>query len=1126
MLIMSKANTSKKLRVPSALLLVVCLISTLVPWLALPTPVKSAPVVEVIVDNAQANNTGLSAVIRETGDGSGTWGLTTTNVKAYKSGYFTLNRTADISVSSGVYCKWTPEIPETGYYDVYLSWLPHTNRVDAAPVEVKHADGLDATRTVNQKTTGTIVPETVTYGANTVSWYKIGNYRLTAGTDNYILLRGDDTGYTFFDAARFIKTEPPAEKPSEAPGPIILDNNNAANGDRGTFEYNGSTMVLEENGSAYLGAAYRDDLLRDDPEAFGKWIPNIPIPGNYEIYLTWPASSGAADMAPIEVSYDGGNDTTKRANQKSTSGAQYVNGKLWYRIGEYKLAAGNSNYIKLKGDDQETTYYDAAMFVYKSSATGSDNIPLSGRIIDNSSAYFSTTGEWSRITVTEKCYGGNYLQVASSVPDKNNTATWRIPEDLTAGEYDLYMLWSEAADRPDAAPLEIKFDYGLDTAKTVNQQVYGSRDGWGLLGTYAFTPGYSQYIRIKGSDQGTTAADAILLTLKKESPTPLPISVPNPGVIMPKETGEEVIIDNSNTTYFSTSGTWETSNVGEGFYGADYKIAFNGTASSTRVATWKTPDFAVRGRYDIYMRWTAGPDRPDAAPVSIKSNDEMEVYNVGGSNYRIDASSFLNQQESDGWNLLGTYTFYKDANGVIKLFGSDEGALVADAIKIVLREKQELPSYDSPRVPLVPIKVEMSQGSNGNWSLTRGGEPYYIKGVCGIEEIDLAAEAGANAARTYGINGLNGWEVLDRAYEKGIGVMIGLSLTQNTYMDYSNNTNKLKIADQLETWKKIVDQYKNYPAVIAWAVGNEVDKGNAYCYYHINELAKYIHDTDPSHPTVAVLAGSSIDKITWVRTLAPEIDIIALNSYINIGNIRKNIETAGWTKPYIVSEWGNDASYEVPKVNTTVPVEADSDAKATIIRNRYEKYILGESDKCIGSFVFKLAEVVGNTHTWYNLILEGDKKTPMMDEMTYVWKSVYAENRAPRVTKLSVNGIVLSPQASSTDLVPEQVFLKYPDNMPLNVVFSPGSKCEAVVNVFDPDGDEMKFVWELRVEYVSEVTSKPGQRVPELIYEVDPDNNANISFYTPTKPGDYRLFLKIYDGNKNVGTANFPFRVQ
>ena len=117
-------------------------------------------------------------------------------------------------------------------------------------------------------------------------------------------------------------------------------------------------------------------------------------------------------------------------------------------------------------------------------------------------------------------------------------------------------------------------------------------------------------------------------------------------------------------------------------------------------------------------------------------------------------------------------------------------------------------------------KVEIIK-INNNWKLLRNGIPYYIKGA-GCEDLKYfkhLADAGGNSIRTWSPD--NGREVLDKAHELGLTVMMGLWAGQERQgFDYDNES---AVKTQLNYFKSVVKKYKDHPALLLWGVGNEVD---------------------------------------------------------------------------------------------------------------------------------------------------------------------------------------------------------------------------------------------------------------------------------------------------------------
>ncbi len=89
------------------------------------------------------------------------------------------------------------------------------------------------------------------------------------------------------------------------------------------------------------------------------FTPDITTPGQYQIYLWWPAASNYADNSPITVTYSGGTDNSKTIDETT-------NGGKWNLIGTYYLDTGTSSNIKIHADPDTTdaAIADAAKFYH------------------------------------------------------------------------------------------------------------------------------------------------------------------------------------------------------------------------------------------------------------------------------------------------------------------------------------------------------------------------------------------------------------------------------------------------------------------------------------------------------------------------------------------------------------------------------------------------------------------------------------------------------------------------------------------------------------------------------------------------------------------------------------------
>lgn len=146
----------------------------------------SAQPLGIVVDNSD------QAAVTATGD----W-----IIGSATEGYAGTNYLRDGNVLKGSKSiLFTPAIPATGSYDIYLRWTSASNRATNVPVDVTHAGGT-TTFTVNQRVNGG-------------TWFKLttaGPLVLPAGTSAGVLIRNDGTeGEVVADSVRFAPYTPPA----------------------------------------------------------------------------------------------------------------------------------------------------------------------------------------------------------------------------------------------------------------------------------------------------------------------------------------------------------------------------------------------------------------------------------------------------------------------------------------------------------------------------------------------------------------------------------------------------------------------------------------------------------------------------------------------------------------------------------------------------------------------------------------------------------------------------------------------------------------------------------------------------------------------------------------------------
>jgi hypothetical protein len=400
------------------------------------------------------------------------------------------------------------------------------------------------------------------------------------------------------------------------------------------------------------------------------------------------------------------------------------------------------------------------------------------------------------------------------------------------------------------------------------------------------------------------------------------------------------------------------------------------------------------------------------------------------------------------------------------------------------------------------IKVEITKNANGNYQLLRGNNPFYVKGAGGDVFMDKTLSAGGNSVRLWGAE--NAQAVLDEAQKKGLTVMLGLWMPPERHgFDYSD---KWACQDQVEQFKSIVNRFKNHPALLLWGVGNEVDLEytDFSVWKAVQNIAAMIHEEDKNHPTCVVTAGIDAPEVSLIKEYCPDIDILGVNTYGDLPSLPEKIRLFGWTKPYLVTEWGPNGHWEVAKTKWGAAIEQTSTEKAITYRERYVNYIQNDSSLCLGSYAFLWGQKQETTPTWYGVFVDG-KQTEAVNVLQEVWSGTAPKNWAPQIDSFLLN-----------------------NTLPFkSVELKKGVKTNVKLHINHKDISSLGFNWELLPE--SEFTKSGGdveKRPDAMPISMKGDNNVGYSFNAPYQKGAYRLFVYIIDKHEQVACANFPFWVK
>ena len=399
-------------------------------------------------------------------------------------------------------------------------------------------------------------------------------------------------------------------------------------------------------------------------------------------------------------------------------------------------------------------------------------------------------------------------------------------------------------------------------------------------------------------------------------------------------------------------------------------------------------------------------------------------------------------------------------------------------------------------------------GMGDSYALYIDGKETYIKGVGGTYRLDIAAQSGANAFRTWGGNVEEIKKNLALASEHNMYVMQGIGMTKDSIRYYDDEyKNKMR-----EEVRLLAETFKNDTSLLAWGIGNEIELGNANiaaAWNFVEELAQLIKSIDKRHLVSTVISynPSALDS---VAKYAPSLDYVGINVYGPMGEVQMVVAKSDYKGAFMITEWGPTGWWETASTEWKAPIEQTSEEKRQVYEERYTQYI-SANPRCLGSFVFLWGQKEERTPTWFSMFVEDTvdmlplkgEKTPMVEAMQRVWTGKELDETAPVILgMMTVNG------KSAID----------------NVRIKAGASLKAEVAAIDKENDSLTYVWEVLKEATVLGFGGSYEPRPERVGEVVM-SDKNVYETAIKVPGEYRLYVYVLDNTGFVSTANIPFQV-
>lgn len=393
---------------------------------------------------------------------------------------------------------------------------------------------------------------------------------------------------------------------------------------------------------------------------------------------------------------------------------------------------------------------------------------------------------------------------------------------------------------------------------------------------------------------------------------------------------------------------------------------------------------------------------------------------------------------------------------------------------------------------------------NGKYTLYRNGQTFIVKGAAGYTNLKKLHEIGGNAIRTWDTTNIA--SILDEAQANNLAVVVGFYMPNSESLkDFYNDT--VKVNTQFRAYKKIIEKYKNHPAVLMWCLGNELtfhyQLGYNNFYKCFNNLVDMMHQEDPDHPVTTTVINFPPRAIFIIKART-SIDLISFNIFGAISSLRKELKNFSWfwKEPYLITEWGIDApNLNYQQTSWKAYIENTSTKKAEQYMQRYQNDMPVEDPRYLGSFIFYWGQKQEVTSTWFSLFSPDGSPTLSVEVAQYLWTGKWPPHDAPKINFMLVNN------KGAQD----------------NIIFKPSTVAHAQVSLLKPDSIT-NVTWELYPEdwfenfrNVKKLDSVPNSIISSKLMEA--------TFRTPNQEGPYRLFIFIHNKYGYFATCNTPIYV-
>jgi len=304
--------------------------------------------------------------------------------------------------------------------------------------------------------------------------------------------------------------------------------------------------------------------------------------------------------------------------------------------------------------------------------------------------------------------------------------------------------------------------------------------------------------------------------------------------------------------------------------------------------------------------------------------------------------------------------------------------------------------------------------------------------------------------------------------------------------------------------QRIVTQFKDHPAVLMWAIGNEMENAqpdNPAIWQALDKLAAAAKAIDPNHPTMTVIAemGANSKKIAMFDKYCPSFDIIGINSYAGAPAVPDRYKKIEGTRPYIITEYGPPGQWESTKTPWRAAVELSSTEKGERYLKAWNDGIVNAKGMALGGFAFLWGNKNEATPTWYGMMLPDGSNLEPIELLQKAWTGKFPENRCPKIKSLNAEG---------------------------DTSVAAGTPFKVTVDAADPENDPLKYEWILRGDSRDNSYGGNAKAATEALAGAIAKNGEPTVEVKLPGAGSFRLFVYIHDGKGNAAVANIPLQAK